>query len=78
MTYIHIIMPFHANPVHSTVLCYFAGESQNLPFIELDTTPGVNTEFLPLQNDGISSMINVSTGFPFANATQTTVYVSNL
>ena len=78
MTYIHIHTHNYAISCKSTVLCCFAGESQNLPFIELDATPGVNTEFLPLQNDGISNMINVSTGFPFANDTQTTVYVSNL
>ncbi len=52
-----------------------ADVSQSLPFIELGATTGVRTVSLLAQNDGVSGVINVPTGFPFANTTQTTVYV---
>ncbi len=54
---------------------YAADVSQSLPFIELGATTGVRTVSLPAQNDGISSVINVPTGFPFTNTTQIAVYV---
>ena len=47
-----------------------------LPFLELETTAGVDTVRLPAQNDGVSNAINIPLGFILGNTSQTTVYVS--
>ena len=47
-----------------------------LPFLSLGTTSGVTTHQLARGDDAHSPPINISGGFPFANSTETVVYVS--
>ena len=56
------------------VAFFFAVKAlQNLQFIELGADTSRTNVFLPLQNDGVSGVINVSTGFAFGNTTQTAI-----
>lgn len=47
-----------------------------LPFLDLGTTPGVDRVFLERLDDITSLAINITYGFPFANTTHNSSYVS--
>ena len=47
-----------------------------IPFIALNTTPGVNTQTLPEVDDGSSEAITVPGGFPMGSQLLSTIYVS--
>lgn len=59
----------HLSPFCYPVVVY-------LPFLSLGTTSGVTTHQLARGDDAHSPAINISGGFPFANSTETVVYVS--
>ena len=49
---------------------------QQLQYLSLDTTPGVEREYVGHFDDGVSHAIHISDGFPFGNFIHSSVYVS--
>lgn len=59
-----------------TVVVMLFSYQGTLPFLELGTTVGVERMSVPTQT-GLSTVVNISTGYTFGNSTQTSVYVCN-
>ena len=69
---IHILCEYYLN--------YFSAQPapEQLPYLSLGTTAGVDREYVGHFDDGVSHAIHIPNGFPFGSFIHSSVYVSNL